>query len=117
MTAHQIRGSPRISRPGKEGGVIGSPETNDKDLVVVPHDSLEPETLNAVIEAFILREGTNYGANEVSLDTQIEQVRRQLQNRSIKLVFDEESESCSLITEKQFKERKRIPAQPASKSE
>ena len=82
-------------------------ENEEKDLIEVPHESLDPETLRAVIEAFILREGTNYGANEVSIETQIEQVGRQLRNRSVKLVFDQESESCSLITEKQFRQRKK----------
>ncbi len=82
-------------------------EDDNKDLVEVPHESLDPETLTAVIEAFILREGTNYGAQEVTLETQIDQIRRQLRERSIKLVFEEESESCSLITEKQFKARKK----------
>ncbi len=77
------------------------------DLIEVPTEQLEPETLLAVIEAFILREGTNYGDHEISLDAQIAQVRAQIQAHSIKLVFDPESESCSLITERQFRERNR----------
>lgn len=76
------------------------------DLIEVPFEELDASTLRAVIESFVLREGTNYGANEVALDTQVEQVRNQLRNRSVKLVFDPESETCSIITEKQFRERR-----------
>jgi len=75
------------------------------DLIEIPPDQLDPETLHAVIEAFVLREGTNYGAQDVSLEKQIAQVRQQLDQRAVKLVFDPESESCSLITHKQFVDR------------
>ena len=75
------------------------------DLIEVPFEELDPSTLLSVIEAFILREGTNYGANEVSLETQVKQIRGQLGNRSIKLVFDPVSETCTLLTEKQFRDR------------
>lgn len=76
------------------------------DLIEVPIEQLVPETVTALIEAFILREGTNYGAEEVPLETQIRQVQAQLKKRTIKLVFDPESESCSLVTERQFRDRK-----------
>ncbi len=76
------------------------------DLIEVPYEQLASETLHAVIEAFVLREGTNYGAPDVSLETQIEQVRAQLRDRSVILVFDPDSESCSLITQRQFRDRK-----------
>ena len=75
------------------------------DLIEVPFETLEAETLTAVIEAFVLREGTNYGAQDVALQTQIEQVKAQLRNRSAKLVFDPESETTSVITAKQFRDR------------
>lgn len=76
------------------------------DLVEVPFEQLDAETLRAVIEAFILREGTNYGAPEVFLETQIGQVHTQLRNKTVLLVFDPDSESCSLITARQFRDRR-----------
>jgi hypothetical protein len=39
---------------------------------------LSPEALRGVIEAFVTREGTDYGAQEVPLDTKVCQVRQQL---------------------------------------
>jgi uncharacterized protein YheU (UPF0270 family) len=57
---------------------------------------LKPETLQALIEEFILREGTDYGEREATMETKIRQVRTLLEKGQIKLVFDPETESCDL---------------------
>lgn len=44
----------------------------------IPPHMLSPEALRGVIEAFVTREGTDYGAQEVPLDTKVCQVRQQL---------------------------------------
>ncbi|UOF02982.1 YheU family protein [Bdellovibrio reynosensis] len=59
---------------------------------------LSPETLQALIESYILREGTDYGANEVALETKLKQVRTQLDKKRIKIAFDPNTESVTLIT-------------------
>lgn len=64
----------------------------------VPASALSPEALTAVIESFILREGTDYGREEVSHESKIERVRKQLAKGDIKLVFDAESESVTFMT-------------------
>lgn len=71
--------------------------------IEVPAESLDKETLNAVIESFILREGTDYGAVEVELDAKMIQVQKQLQRGHIKLVFDPNTESVTLMTKQEFK--------------
>ena len=73
------------------------------ELIEVPFEELEPETLLAVIEAFILQEGTNYGVPEFSLEAKVAQVRRQLEHKQVHLVFNAESESCHLITERDLR--------------
>ena len=35
--------------------------------MLIPWQALEPDTLNNLIEYFVLREGTDYGEQEVSL--------------------------------------------------
>jgi uncharacterized protein YheU (UPF0270 family) len=62
----------------------------------IPWQELNPETLRSLIEEFITREGTDYGVQEVSLETKVKQVHRQLELGKIKLVFDAETESCDL---------------------
>lgn len=66
--------------------------------VVVPHDSLKPETLRAVIEEFLTRDGAVHGHSDTPLDRRVEAVRRMLASREAVLVFDDESQACTIRT-------------------
>jgi len=63
----------------------------------IPYTMLEAPTLRNLIESFVTREGTDYGEREYSLDAKIDQVLRLLQSGEAQVVYDEESESCSVI--------------------
>jgi len=63
----------------------------------IPHTALPAETLTAVIEEYITREGTDYGEQEYSLQDKIDHVKRQLEKGQIKITFDPESETCTLM--------------------
>ena len=65
--------------------------------VFVPYTELSPEALRGVIEAFVLREGTEYGERDVSLEDKVSQVTRQLRRREARIVFDPESESIDIV--------------------
>jgi uncharacterized protein len=65
--------------------------------VEIPYAELAPETLVAVIEAFILRNGTDYGTEEAKLETKVAQVKRQLERGEAIIVYDLTSESCSIM--------------------
>jgi hypothetical protein len=62
----------------------------------IPWTSLSEDALFGVIDDFILREGTDYGWQEVSLERKREDIRRQLEKRKIKIMFDPASESITL---------------------
>lgn len=62
----------------------------------IPWQSLKPEILRSVIEEFILREGTDYGARETAYETKIEAVQTLLKTGRAHLVFDLETESCDI---------------------
>ena len=64
--------------------------------VVVPHTELEPEVLRAVVESFVLREGTDYGEHEISLDQKVARVIRQLERGEVRIIFDPDSESVDI---------------------
>lgn len=68
--------------------------------IVVPHTELSPDALTGVIESFVLREGTDYGERDVSFETKVMQVRRQLERREAEIVFDPESESIGIVVRK-----------------
>lgn len=77
--------------------------------IEVPVDKLSEDVVQSLIEEFILREGTDYGASEVSLEKKKEQVSKQLENDEIKIVFDPNTESVTLMTTHQFLKATRDP--------
>lgn len=64
---------------------------------VVPLEKVSEHALNALIQEFILREGTDYGVREYSLDEKNIQVLKQLQQGRVLIVFDPSDETCSLL--------------------
>jgi len=52
--------------------------------------------LRSVIEAFVTREGTDYGVHEVLLATKVGQVRRQLDTGTAVIVYDEDTGSWTI---------------------
>lgn len=73
-------------------------QQNPPPPVEIPLEALSAEALTGIIENFIQREGTDYGVNEASLETKVSQIRKQLSRGDVKVVFDPESESVSLLT-------------------
>ena len=64
--------------------------------MVIPHRRLSPAALRGVIEAFITREGTDYGLHEVPLATKVAQVRHQLDAGTVVIVYDADTDSCTI---------------------
>ena len=64
--------------------------------MMIPHERLSLDALRGVIEAFITREGTDYGAQEVLLATKVRQVRHQLDAGTAVVVYDEATDSCTI---------------------
>ena len=66
-------------------------------MLIVPPDMLSPDTLRALIEEFVTRDGAVHGHSDVPLEQQIATVQRLLLTGQVLIVFDEESESCSIM--------------------
>jgi uncharacterized protein len=64
--------------------------------VVVPYTELAADLLHAVIESYVLREGTDYGEKEFSLEDKVAHVIGQLKRGQAQIVFDPETESVSI---------------------
>jgi uncharacterized protein YheU (UPF0270 family) len=63
----------------------------------IPHDQLSKQALRGVIEEFITRESTDYGAIEVPLETKVCQVQQNLNSGKAVLVFDNKTETCNIF--------------------
>ena len=78
-------------------------ETRDDDGdegaagVVVPWERLSAGALRGVIEEFITREGTEYGADDVALERKLAQVQRQLESAEVVVLFDARAETVNLV--------------------
>jgi len=64
---------------------------------IIPINKLSAAALKGVIEEFITRRGTDYGAVEASLDTKFKQVKNQLKNGTAVLLFDDETETTNIF--------------------
>jgi uncharacterized protein YheU (UPF0270 family) len=64
---------------------------------IIPIDKLSTEALQGIIEEFITRGGTDYGAVEASPETNFKQVKYKLENGLAVLVFDDETETTNIF--------------------
>lgn len=67
------------------------------DPVVVPHAALASGVLKGVVESFVLREGTDYGAKDFSLEQKVAHVMRQLERGEAQIIFDPTSQTVDLV--------------------
>jgi uncharacterized protein YheU (UPF0270 family) len=61
------------------------------------HTELSADALRGVIESFVLREGTEYGERDFSLEQKVSQVLRQLERGEARILFDPDSETVNLV--------------------
>ena len=72
--------------------------------MLIPYQSLSLETLDNLLKEHIYREGTNYGEVEISVETQVEELKQQLKKGDIVLAYSELHESVNLLPKNQFQE-------------
>jgi uncharacterized protein len=82
---------------------MAADEEQELEPVEIPVASLSPEALDGVIQAFVLREGTDYGERETPHTTKLAQVRRQLERGDIVIVFDPRVGSVTLVPRAEWK--------------
>jgi uncharacterized protein YheU (UPF0270 family) len=62
--------------------------------MLIPHATLPPATLRAVVQEFVTRDGTDHS----SVDGRIESVLRQLDMGRVELHFDEDTKTCNILS-------------------
>lgn len=60
----------------------------------IPPAKLSPETLRAVVQEFVTRDGTDYS----SVERRIESVLRQLRAGRVALHFDDRTKTCNIVS-------------------
>jgi len=68
-----------------------------QDPVEIPHTALSADALRGVVETFVLREGTDYGERDFSLEQKVAHVIRRLERGEARVMFDPNSESVDIV--------------------
>ena len=72
-------------------------DADSSDPIEVPFAELTSAALRGVIESFVLREGTEYGERDHSLDEKVAQVMAQLERGEARILFEPESGAVELV--------------------
>lgn len=70
--------------------------------MIIPYTEIAEETLNNLIEYYVLREGTDYGEQEMAMAEKVAMVQRQLQSGEVVIVYSELHESINLMPKQLF---------------
>ena len=66
-------------------------------MIKIPIESLDRSIIFSIIEEFVLREGTDYGAYEVNFQSKIDEIYRKLESDEYSISYDESTESWTII--------------------
>lgn len=71
--------------------------------MIIPFTDLNADTLDNLIEQFVLREGTEYGSQDISLAEKVIQVKQQLKTGEALIVYSELHESVNIVPASQLR--------------
>ena len=71
-------------------------------LIEIPPERLSPGVLQAILEEFVSREGTDYGEVEYSLERKVAQLQQQLSRGELVVSFDPQAETCTVLSKRDF---------------
>ncbi len=74
-----------------------SDSENIAEPIEIPFDAVSAEILDGIIDNYILRYGTDYGAEEVSYEARLNQVRKQIKSGHVKIFFEPNTETVTLL--------------------
>jgi len=72
-------------------------EDEAREPVEIAVSDLTPDALRGIVESFVNREGTDYGAVERTLEAKVSDVMRQLESGEARIVFERETESVTIV--------------------
>lgn len=98
-----IRPSAGILRAMHPGDIYSDEE--DQTPVAVPHTDLSPDALRGVVESFVLREGTEYGERDFTLEEKLAHVMHQLERGEAQIMFDPQSSSVGIVVKQKLGSR------------
>lgn len=74
--------------------------------MIIPHTELEPDTLRALLEDIVTRDGTDYGDTELSTEQKLQRALALLKSGKAVIVYSELHETCTLQSKEVFERSK-----------
>jgi uncharacterized protein len=74
-----------------------SEQPSQEEGVEVPYRQLDPQTLRALIQEFVTRDGADWGEAGCSLEEKVRQVLQQLKHQQVRVVFDLRSQTANIV--------------------
>lgn len=71
--------------------------------MIIPYKELSEDALQALIEDFVTRDGTDYGQDEMSMQDKAAHLLALLKTGELVITYNEESQSCGLVTKEEIK--------------
>lgn len=65
--------------------------------MIIPYTALSEEALQALLEDFVTRDGTDYGWQEMSMQEKATHLLELLRKGELLISYDEDTESCGLV--------------------
>ncbi|WP_032094081.1 MULTISPECIES: YheU family protein [Pasteurellaceae] len=70
--------------------------------MIIPWQTLKEETLLNIVESFVLREGTDYGAAELSLEQKTQNLLTAIRQGKVVIVWSELHQSIDIKNKMEF---------------
>lgn len=70
-------------------------------FIEVPPQRLQAEVLEALLEEFASRDGTDYGERECSLEQKVAALYKQLQSRDLLILYETDGEHWDILPREQ----------------
>lgn len=65
--------------------------------MIIPYNELSADALQALIEDFVTRDGTDYGLEEMSMQTKASQLLALIKSGELLITFNEDTETCGIV--------------------
>ena len=74
--------------------------------MIIPYHEISQEALQALIEDFVTRDGTDYGDDEMSMQEKADQLLLSLKSGELMISYNEETESCGLVSREELEKHR-----------
>ncbi len=72
--------------------------------MLIPWQQISADALQSLAESFVLRDGTDYGAEEIPLTVKTEQVLQLIRRGEVVILYSELHETVDLLTKQQYRQ-------------